>query len=560
MSEQVIIERDVPCELRDGTTLYANVYRPNQTGYYPILLTRLPYNKNLPNFSHRYIDPIRMALAGYVIIIQDVRGRFSSEGEFKPFQQELNDGYDSVEWAASLPYSNGDVGMFGLSYYGFTQMFAAMTQPPSLKAIFPAFTGHNINEEFSTRQGAVELGKLQTWILDSIAPDYLKRKQSTDAFKQTEQELVHDLDHILNWHQFAPYSEWPPIMKHPELQQLYTDYMNHDLIDETENKIDIRHVHVPGFHMAGWYDCFLNATINNYTETVKNNSDQKLIIGPWGHGVFTPYFGERYFGLKASGDNIAGVDDVTSLHLKWFDYWLKGKSSDAFDDNAPIHLFTMGRNEWRKEYEWPLARTQYQPLYLNADQTLAFEQPKESEGYSAYTYDPNHPVPTKGGPSLLIHGINTGPLDQREIEQRDDVLIYTTQPLDKPIEITGPIKAYIYASTDADDTDFTVKLTDVLPDGTSINITEGIVRAKHQYPDLKPGDVTLFEIDLWATSIEMLEGHQIRIQISSSNFPMYDVNPNTGESLKNTTETIKAQQTIFHSETSPSYVLLPIIE
>ncbi|GEN46852.1 CocE/NonD family hydrolase [Alkalibacillus haloalkaliphilus] len=556
---QVIIEKDIPCKLRDGVTLYANIYRPNQPGQFPTLLSRLPYNKNLPNFSHRYIDPLRLVEQGYVVIIQDVRGRFASEGEFQPFNQEFNDGYDSVEWAASLDFSNSHVGLFGLSYYGFTQMFAAMSQPPSLKAIFPAFTGHNIAEEFSERQGAVELAKLQTWMLDSIAPDYLRRKQTAEQFKDTEKLLIEDLDHILDWHAYTPYAELPPIMKHEPIQQLYTNYINNELFSDALKHTDINAVQTPGYHMAGWYDCFLNATINNYTKTVQNNSNQKLIIGPWGHGVFSPYFGDRYFGLHGSGECIEGKDDITSLHIKWFDYWLKGKSSNVIEE-APIKLFVMGSNKWRSEYEWPLARTNYTPLYLQKDNRLSFNQPSENKSYNQFEYDPNQPVPTKGGPSLFIHGINTGPLAQNEIETRDDVLIYTTEPLEQPVEVTGPVKAYVYASSDAVNTDFTVKLTDVQPDGTSINVTEGIVRAKHQHPNFKPDDVTLFEIDLWATSIEFLQGHRIRIQISSSNFPMYDVNPNTGNSLKNTTETTVANQTIYHNKDYPSHVLLPIID
>ncbi|SEQ66490.1 CocE/NonD family hydrolase [Piscibacillus halophilus] len=554
MSEQVIVERDVPCKLRDGVTLYANVYRPSEGGRYPVLLSRLPYNKNLPNFSHRYVDPIRMALEGYVVVIQDVRGRYSSEGEFTPFEQEFEDGYDSVEWAASLPYSNGKVGMFGLSYYGYTQIFAAMGQPPSLKAIFPAFTGNNISRDLSKRGGAYELGKLETWILDSVAPDYLKRKQDSKNYEFTSRELLMDLDQILDWHQHFPFEEWPPVMRHPELRDLYQSYLNGELA--AGNGASLDDINVPGFHMAGWFDCFLNATINNFTEL---KGDQKLIIGPWGHGVFNPYFGDRYFGLKGSGDLIDGEDNVTSLHLKWFDYWLKGKKSSLFEGDAPIKLFVMGTNEWRDEYEWPLARTEYRPLYLQSGGRLSFDKPEKLTNQS-YLYNPENPVPTKGGPSLFIHGINTGPLAQNEVEQRDDVLIYTSDPLDENLEVTGPVKFKLYASTDAINTDFVVKLTDVLPDGTSINVTEGIVRADHIHGLLKPGDIYEYEIDLWATSQVFLKGHSIRVQVTSSNFPMYDPNPNTGHTLLNTTQTVKANQKIYEGAGHTSHIVLPIIE
>lgn len=558
MSEQVIIERDVPCQLRDGVTLYANVYRPEGDGDYPVLLSRLPYNKNLPNFSHRYIDPIRMALSGYVVIIQDVRGRFSSEGEFTPFTQEFEDGYDSVEWAASLPYSNGNVGMFGLSYYGFTQMLAAMTQPPSLKAIFPAFTGHNIGRDFSKRGGAYELAKLETWILDSVAPDYLKRKQDSETYGKTSQRLVEDLNSILDWHSHFPFREWPPVMKHSDLQELYKTYISGELSDLGGASID--DVKVPGFHMAGWYDCFLQATINNFAELEKHQrNDQQLIIGPWGHGVFTPYFGERYFGLEASGDLIDGVDDVTSLHLKWFDHWLKDDDGGVFDESAPIKLFVMGANEWRNEYEWPLARTTYRPLFLSAGETLTFEKPDKLTSDS-YVYDPDNPVPTKGGPSLFIHGINTGPLAQNEVEKRDDVLVYTTAPLEEDLEVTGPVTFNLYAATDAVSTDFVVKLTDVLPDGTSVNVTEGIVRTDSVHGPLEEGEIYKYEIDLWATSQLFKKGHSIRVQVTSSNFPMYDPNPNTGDTLFDTTKTVKAKQKIYKGADYPSHIVLPVIQ
>ncbi|MFD2638667.1 CocE/NonD family hydrolase [Piscibacillus salipiscarius] len=558
MSEQVVIERDVPCQLRDGVTLYANVYRPESEGEYPVLLTRLPYNKNLPNFSHRYIDPIRMALDGYVVIIQDVRGRFSSEGDFKPFAQELEDGYDSVEWAASLPYSNGKVGMFGLSYYGFTQMFAAMAKPPSLKAIFPAFTGHNIDRDLSKRGGAYELAKLETWMLDSVAPDYLKRIQDSETFQKTSQELIADLDHILDWHSHFPFKDWSPVMKHPELQELYKAYIYGEL--SVNDRASIGDVNVPGFHMAGWYDCFLQATIHNFSELEKQGKDdQQLIIGPWGHGVFTPYFGERYFGLKASGDLIDGVDDVTSLHLKWFDHWLKDDQTEVFEEDAPIKLFVMGANEWRSEYEWPLARTNYKPLYLHNHGQLSFDKPTES-ALDSYVYDPDNPVPTKGGPSLFIHGINTGPLDQREVEKREDVLVYTSAPLGEDIEVTGPVKFKLYASTDVVNTDFVVKLTDVLPDGKSINVTEGIVRTNTIHGALKPGEVYEYEIDMWSTSQVFKKGHSLRVQVTSSNFPMYDPNPNTGDTLLDTTKIINANQTLHMGADYASHIILPIIE
>lgn len=573
MNENILIERNVTCELRDGTKLKANIYRPDREGRFPVLLNRLPYNKDLPPFSHGYIDPTRLSLSGYVVIIQDVRGRYSSEGDFNPFHQERKDGYDAVEWAAKLPYSNGKVGMFGLSYYGFTQLFAAMERPPSLKVIAPAFTGNNLQQDIAKRNGALALGMIQSWILGSIATDYLSRKQGPSQFEKTQVEIIDDLDQVFEWHSYKPIKGWPPLMKHKDIQHLYETFLS-SASEDDENIDEEVDIDLPGFHLAGWYDCFLGPTIDNYLSLKKKNNNQKLIIGPWGHGSHNPYFGERYFGLKSSGDLIDGKDDITSLHIKWFDYWLKENKNVAFENEDPIRIFIMGINKWRSEKEWPLARTEYTKLYLHSDGkanvgtehgTLRFDQPDQDDPHDQYVYDPDDPVPTVGGPTLFYRGVNTGPLAQNDIEQRNDVLVYSTDPLEEPLEVTGPVKVFLYAKSDAPDTDFTVKLTDVLPDGKSINVTEGIVRAKYRHGEATPlaeplnGEVILYEIDLWATSIVFLKGHSLRISITSSNFPMYDINPNTGKSLLDSTETQKANQQIYHDQNYASYVLLPVI-
>ncbi|MDQ0252862.1 putative CocE/NonD family hydrolase [Evansella vedderi] len=573
---EVLIERDVPCTVRDGVKLYANIYRPNKAGTYPVLLTRLPYNKNLPDFSHRYIDPIRAVLADYVVIIQDVRGRFASEGNFEPFVQEAEDGYDTVEWAARLPYSNGKVGMFGLSYYGFTQLYAAIEQPPSLKAIFPAMTGNDLRDGLLYRSGVFELGLFETWMLDSVAPDYLKRKQGIDN-EETMKQLNHDLNHIDEWYKYVPIKDWPPLTKHPDIGDLFTQYTNqelsNDLFERTSFKEDLKKLDLPAFHLAGWYDCFLGPTLTNYEEMSKNEKGkrkQKLIIGPWGHGMFESVNGERFFGVNSSGHSIEGKNDLTLLHLKWFDEWLKEKPTSVMEED-PVKIFVMGINEWRFEKEWPIQRTEYIPYYLHSNGDAAKgiasggldETPTKEEPTDQFIFDPKKPVPTKGGNPLFYLGLNSGPLDQREIESREDVLVYTSAPMEQQLEVTGRVKMVLWAATDAPDTDFTVKLVDVFPDGRAYILTDGIVRAKYRDGyEVKPelaGEVVKYEIDLWATSNVFLPGHSIRIEVSSSNFPRYDVNPNTGQSLIETTESKKATQTIYHQVDYPSYLLLPVI-
>ncbi|KHF41243.1 CocE/NonD family hydrolase [Halalkalibacter okhensis] len=565
----VLIERDVPCTLRDGVTLFANVYRPNNNGTYPVLLSRLPYNKNLPAFSHRYLDPIRAALAGYVVIIQDVRGRFASEGEFKPFIQEAKDGYDTVEWAADLPYANGMVGMFGLSYYGFTQLYAAVEQPPSLKAIFPAMTGNDLRDGLLYRGGAFELGLFETWMLDSVAPDYVQRKQKgTDLID----EISEDLNQIDDWYKHVPIKSWPPVMKHEKLGELFSTYTGEhllgDVFEKASFKETLQHLKLPAYHLAGWYDCFLGPTLTNYEQMSKHEVNQKLIIGPWGHGVFESSFGERFFGVHSSGHSIDGKEDLTSLHLNWFDTWLKNEQRHKIAED-PVQIFVMGINKWRTEKEWPLARTVYTPYYLHSEGGAHMHSghlevhPPRMEPTDQFVFDPENPVPTKGGSPLFYQGLNSGPLEQSDIEKREDVLVYTSKPLEEQLEITGRIKMILYAKSDAPDTDFTVKLVDVFPDGKAYILTDGIIRAKYRngYEQEAPlsGEVIKYEIDLWATSNAFLAGHSIRIEVSSSNFPRYDVNPNTGKTLMDSTETNKAVQTIYHDKRYPSHVMLPVI-
>ncbi|SFE81857.1 CocE/NonD family hydrolase [Alteribacillus iranensis] len=576
-ANQIIVERDVPCKVRDGVTLYANIYRPQEEGKYPVLLSRLPYNKNLPRYSHYYIDPFRMALAGYVVIIQDVRGRFASEGEFNPLIQEIEDGYDVVEWAAHLPFTNGKVGMFGLSYYGVTQLYAALAHPPSLKAIFPAMTAGQLRHGLSSRLGVPELVFLETWFLESIAPDYLKRKLGSE-YENVKKEIVKDLNNIDEWHKHLPIKEWPPIKKHPELEKLFHKYIDQDVKSELVTKTPHRSqglwdIDVPAYHLAGWYDSHLGTTLMNYKEMKEsqNNQPQKLIVGPWAHGNFDSIIGERFFGIHSEGSFIDEKDDITSLHIKWYDQWLKEEEPSDVDQDDPVKIFVMGVNKWRSEKEWPLKRTSYTSFYLHSNGNAGKDMesgtlnttPPENEPADTFIYDPDNPVPTKGGGTLFFKGKNAGPMDQQEIEKREDVLVYTTPPLEKSVEVTGPIKMYLWVSTDAPDTDFTAKLVDVFPDGRSFNLTDGIVRMKTQNTRGSENDqkdkVRQVEIDLWATSNVFLPGHSIRVEVSSSNFPRFAVNPNTGETTMETSEVVKAVQTVYHDQDYPSFILLPII-
>lgn len=578
MNNDILLEKNTPCTMRDGTVLYSDVYRPNQEGEFPVLLTRLPYSKDLPFYSHRYLDTNQLVGNGYIVIIQDVRGRYQSEGVFRPFLDEGHDGYDTVEWAASLPYSSGKVGMFGLSYYGFTQLQAASEQPPHLHAIFPAMTLNDQRNGMLFHNGAYGLGSSETWALESIAPDLLRRKYQDNPalYKKAMAQLAESLNHIGEWYYHTPINEWSPL-RNLGVADFFFEFLKHDLEDPFWDETSIinkyHQMNVPAYHVGGWYDSLLRPTIDNFTEMgdkSKAKNHQKLIIGPWGHGNFNHVIGERLFGTHSSGDWINLKESLTELHLRWFDYWLKEEETQIMKE-APVKIFVMGINEWRDEHEWPLARTNVIPYYFDSigrantrsgDGELSTNKPSDSD-VDQFLYDPRNPVPTKGGGTLYA-GINVmGPHDQREIEDREDVLVYTSKPLEHSIEVTGSIKVKLWAKTDAKDTDFTAKLVDVLPDGTAYNLTDGIVRAKYRngYKSMDDLDLEVveYEIDLWATSNVFLPGHRIRVDVTSSNFPRFDANPNTGKTFKDSKEAKVAKQTIYHNKSYPSHILLPII-
>ncbi|MFP5116208.1 CocE/NonD family hydrolase [Bacillaceae bacterium C204] len=576
---QIIVEKNVPCEMRDGVILFADVYRPNEKGTFPILLTRLPYSKDLPHYSHRYLDTNRLVENGFVVIFQDVRGRFQSEGDFQSFRQEAEDGYDTIEWAAALPYSTGKVGMFGMSYYGYTQLLAATKKPPHLAAIFPAMTLNDQRNGASFRNGVYQPGFTETWSLESIAPDLLRRKYENPQERSNAlRKLANQLNRIDELYHFAPINQWSPL-KELDIADYFFEELSHPLEDEAywrKSSITDKYEYLtlPAFHLGGWYDCFIGPTLTNYQEMTKANihtgQHQKLMVGPWGHGDFSSVQGEGSFGVHASGDWIDLEQNITDLHIRWFNHWLKGMAT-GLETEPPVKIFLMGINQWRDEWEWPLERTKFTNFYLhstgkantkNGDGQLSIHHPVDEE-VDTFIYDPKNPVPTKGGSTLFAGPLTMGPFDQRAIEVREDVLVYSTQPLTEAIEVTGPVKVKLWASSDARDTDFTAKLVDTRPDGKALILAEGIVNAKYRNGDQPEkeldGEIVEYGIDLWATCNVFLPGHQITLEISSSSFPHYMPNPNTGKSLIDSNQTVAARQTIYHNEQYPSHIILPVI-
>ena len=586
LNQQVTVEYDVPARMRDGVTLRANVFRPAGEGQWPVLLTRLPYGKDLP-LGSSLIDPAQVARRGYVVVVQDTRGRWTSEGEWIPFIHEPQDGVDTVAWAAQLPHSNGSVGMYGGSYFGFTQWSAAIHQPPELKAMVPFQTWNDPFNGVIFRGGALELGSAGSWQLN-MGLDVLSRRhrENPQALGQAIYQLVKDVDALgVGGYASLPLAEFAPL-QHQEIAPYFFENFRHpmDRANELAAPMHILGQHhkvtVPSLNVGGWYDIFLQDTITNFKLMREEGStpearQSKLLIGPWTHGAVTNPVGELNFGFGASAAFIDLKIDMVSLQLRWFDHWLKGIDTGMLNE-APIKLFVMGANVWRDEYEWPLARAVETRYYLHSgghanslvgDGTLSLNVPEATETLSdQYVYDPANPVPTRGGALLMTPEYRSGPFDQRPVESREDVLVYSSEILIADVEVTGPVKVHLWAVSSASDTDFVARLVDVYPDGYAQNLTDGILRARYrnfaqgEQPSLiEPGKAYEYEIDLWATSNLFKVGHRIRVDITSSSFPRWDRNPNTGHAFGADAELAVAHQTILHDSEHPSYVTLPIV-
>ena len=557
---QVTVERNVAAKMRDGITLRADVYRPKSDGKFPVLLVRTPYDKQwITGFG------LRAAARGYVVVAQDVRGRFTSEGEWYTFKYESQDGYDTVEWAAALPYSNGKVGMFGGSYVGATQFLAAIAKPPHLAGICPNVTASNYHDGWTYQGGAFEQWFNESWAT-GLAEDTMQRRveKSADALGGTK---------------VLPLNSYP-VLEAPSADGLapyFKDWLAHPNFDDYWKQISIEdhyaQIQVPVFNLGAWYDIFLGGTLKNYarlkteagTDAARKGQRLYVFIGGHAGGSEDRKIGDVDFGAKAPAD----LDELT---LRWYDWLLKGEANGV-EKEKPVKIFVMGKNEWREEDDWPLARAKNTPYFLHSagpanglsgSGTLSTVAPAE-EKPDQYVYDPSDAAPTIGGPlccGALPTGI--GPQDQRPSEARSDVLVYTTPAFARDTEVTGPVSLDLYVSTSAVDTDFTGKLVDVWPNGFAQNLTEGILRLRYrnsqEKPELaNPGETYHITVDLWATSNVFLAGHKLRLEVSSSNFPRFDRNLNTGEEQARATRMIKATNVIYHDKARPSALIIPII-
>lgn len=572
MSEQITVEFDVAATMRDDTILRANIFRPATGGPYPVALVRTPYGKDFASVLP-FGDAIRLARAGYIVVVQDVRGRFRSGGTWALFANEAADGYDSVEWAARLPGSTGAVGMYGLSYLGFTQWMAAQAAPPSLKAIVPALTWWDVRDGVTWRGGALELGLQAYWQLNALALDrVLKNTQGAPLAEQLRSlnAAVDTIDQLRPaGYRALPLGEFAPLQQlglHSDLEELLAHAGDASHFAAYSISQSHARVQVPALIVGGWYDIFTNGVIQSFAALRAAGStpaarQSKLLIGPWSHVNHTNTVGEVDFGFRAQLALMNLQLDMTALTQRWFDYWLKG-TQNGITDEPPVRLFVMGANAWCDEPAWPLARAQATPFYLHTGGALSPEPPGD-EPADAYTYDPADPTPTLGG-NLLMHILyGPGPRDQRPIEQRADVLSYTTAPLTRDTMVIGPLVMQLWAASDAPDTDFVARLIDVYPDGFAQNLADGIIRARFrngtQAAPLEPGQPYAFTIDLWATANVFQAGHCIRVDIASASFPRWDRNLNTGEDLAHATAMRPAHQTILHDTAHPSHIMLPVV-
>ena len=584
----VRIERDVPVPLPDGTILRADVWRPAGGAPAPVLLQRTPYDKAFSLVVQAGLDPARAVAAGYAVVVQDVRGRFASDGAFEPFAHEAADGTATIAWVTQQPYCDGRVATYGGSYVGATQLLAAAGGAPALRAMLPHVSTAEYHRDWMTEGGAFQLGFALSWARSLAAGELARREDRGEDIAELQERLDAELADPLTGYRRLPLVDQPLMA---ELAPYYLEWIAHPTRDgywrERSAREGLRGLAVPALHLGGWHDVFLGGTLATYSELVERGATgQRLVVGPWAHGGWGDAVGEVLYGPEASRYAL----DITDLHLAFFNAVLNGHSGvDARDrgrgrgadaapvrgrgrsaDAAPVRIFVMGANRWRDEDAWPLARARRRPLHLRADGALTWEPPVTGEPTRGYVYDPADPVPTSGGRTLMPGheaSIALGQRDQRPIEARPDVLVYTTAPLERDLEVTGHVRLVLHAASSAPDTDWTAKLVDVQPDGRALSVADGILRARYRGGTdrerlLEPGRPERFTIEVGATSIVFARGHRIRLEVSSSNFPRFDRNPNTGGVVAQAGESDlrTARQTVFHDAARASQLELPIVE
>lgn len=553
------IKRDILVPMRDGVNLSTDVYLPEIKDSFPVLLMRTIYDKT----QRHFIDWIpRFIERGYAVVIQDCRGKYSSEGKWEPYINEANDGYDCQEWIGQQSWCDGGIGMFGSSYDGYTQSLTAPLRSEYLKAPVPTVSQQD-NFGHWYINGALQLHVPATCLI-LWARAIGDNPDMSNSYEITKRlPLISSGDGVFD-------------------SEFIRDAIRHNTFDEFWKNYSLRYkydqVETPALFVSGWYDNLVHETFKLFkgwttkSKSLKARNLTKILIGPWSHGNIgsAEPFGDIEFGPNSKMD-------FAEEHMRWYDSRLKN-IDNGIDNEPPIHYFLMGQNIWKFSNSWPLVNTKYTSFYLHSfygantidgDGNLSLTFP-EDEPTDNYTYDPDNPVPSLGGQIMAskafyeMMNTTSGPLDRRPIYSRKDILIYTSEELLSDIEVTGPIKLILYASSSCYDTDFTGTLIDVHPDGKSIIICEGLIRARFrdsiEIPNLiDPEEVYEYHIDMWETSNLFKAGHKIRLEVSSSNHPRFDRNLNTGMHPADDMDIQIANQKIFHNSKYPSRLIIPII-
>jgi hypothetical protein len=579
MTHNILVERDVMVTMRDGVKLAADIYRPNDNAEHPTLVNQHPYDNDMFLVVHELLfSPLIAAQNGYVVITTEARGRSGSEGEWRPYGDEGKDVYDTIEWAAAQPWSDGKVGLYGACALGLAAIQGAVERPPHLKAVFSYMTATDFHSGWTySAGGALELGFQMSWVWTILARDTLSRLNlDQETLAAADDKLVQASGDMLKSASYLPLIDFPAYQN--GAAPYWREWLSHPSYDEFWQKVDnvskAERINVPVMHFSSWYDTCMKGHMD-LNAALQENGDSsvreqhRMIIGPTDHSAYynkrPSCAGERDFGSEA----LTGPDILSGMLFDWFGHWLRGEEKTTMPDNQ-VRYYQMGDNEWKETKSWPPAH-RMQPYYLHSagqansrmgDGSLSAES-QGTEASDSYVYDPMDPVPTTGGRSMI--DVPTGVFDQAQVEERQDILVYTTPRLAESVVLNGPVSLTLYASSDAPDTDFTAKLVDVEPDGYCANIAEGLIRARYRNDRsveefLEPGEVTEFTIDLWDIAHTFKPDHKIRLEVSSSNFPRFDRNLNSRvtPALGSADDVRKAVQQIFHSEKYPSRLNLPV--
>jgi uncharacterized protein len=576
---RVLVEPVVEATMSDGTVLRATVYHPDsEREQFPVLLTRTPYGRDLA-VNSAYFNPVTVAAAGFVVVMQDCRGRFGSDGVFDPSTHEAADGADTVVWAAQLPWSDGRVGMWGRSYFAETQWRAAASAPEPLQALaLGVSAGGSANDGALFRGGAHEFGSRFSWGHASASLNALSREFGGDARQwQTALQRWLELD------QDVVSGEVFDALPISTLKDRLSTFMTAHILGtagegpgtsltELWDSASAAPVDLPTLHIGGWFDIFAPATLTQYRRQLEHRRDQgasapRLVIGPWTHADFSGNYPDVSLGIPASAGFLGGHGDLSSMHVAWFEAVLKA-DDQRLRRIPPVLLYFLGENQWRGFDELPAPREE-RSFFLGTDGQL-LDRPGDT-GCVGYDYDPLHPVPTRGG-ATMIHGVAPGPADQADVEARDDVLVFTSEPLSEPLTLFGEVRANFFASSTAVDTDFVVRLCKVSADGVSLGLNDGIVRASwrdsyrsgtfepgHPPAPLEPGGVYEFTISLWNTACTLSPGERLRVQVTSSSHPRWDRNLNTGRLAYDSAEAVVASQTIHLGQEFPSRITVGVL-